>query len=65
MSVSELHRLAKEQLQTELNSYIKVKTIEKRKETNDTILYYVSGIVLCNFCPVQLYSYNIALNEWI
>jgi hypothetical protein len=44
MTVSELRQLAKEQLQVELNSYVQVKTIEKRTEPNDTILYYVSGI---------------------
>lgn len=44
MTVSELRQLAKEQLQIELNSYVQVKTIEKRTEPDDTILYYVSGI---------------------
>ncbi|KAJ9581673.1 hypothetical protein L9F63_023149, partial [Diploptera punctata] len=37
---SELQRLAKKQLDIELNNYIHVKTIEKRKEPNETILQY-------------------------
>lgn len=44
MTKSELQPLAREQLQTELSSYVHVKTIEKRNEPNDIILYYVSGI---------------------
>ncbi|PSN42978.1 hypothetical protein C0J52_13214 [Blattella germanica] len=40
MSKTELQQLAKEQLQTELNNYVHVKTIEKRSEPNETILYY-------------------------
>jgi hypothetical protein len=43
MTKSELHQLAKEQLHTELNSYVEVKTIEKRTEPNEVILYYVSS----------------------
>jgi hypothetical protein len=44
MTKSELQQLARQQLQTELNSYVQVKTIEKRNEPSDIILYYVSGI---------------------
>jgi len=44
MTKSELQKLARQQLQTELNSYVHVKTIEKRNEPSDIILYYVSGI---------------------
>jgi len=66
MTKSELQQLARQQLQTELNSYVQVKTIEKRNEPNDIILYYVSGIrqfifySLLNFifvvpCIVTLY----------
>lgn len=44
MTKSELQHLARQQLQTELNSYVQVKTIEKRNEPSDIILYYVSGI---------------------
>jgi hypothetical protein len=45
MTRSDLQQLTKEQLQAELNSYVKVKTIENRTEANETILYYVSGII--------------------
>lgn len=44
MTKSELQQLARQQLQTELNSYVQVKTIEKRDKPSDIILYYVSGI---------------------
>lgn len=44
MTKHELQQLARQQLQTELNSYVQVKTIEKRNEPSDIILYYVSGI---------------------
>jgi hypothetical protein len=44
MTKSELQQLAREQFRTELNSYVQVKTIEKRNEPSDMILYYVSGI---------------------
>jgi len=44
MTKSELQQLARQQLQTELNSYVQVKTIEKRNEPSDIILFYVSGI---------------------
>lgn len=44
MTKSELQQLARQQLQTELNSYVQVKTIEKRNEPSDIILYYVSHI---------------------
>ncbi|XP_021914450.1 DNA-directed RNA polymerase, mitochondrial isoform X2 [Zootermopsis nevadensis] len=40
LTASELRQLVKEQLQIELNSYVQVKTIEKRSEPVDTILYY-------------------------
>jgi hypothetical protein len=45
MTKSDLQQFIKEQLQAELNSYVKVKTIENRTEPNETILYYVSGIM--------------------
>jgi hypothetical protein len=45
MTKSNLQQLIKEQLQAELNSYVKVKTIETRTEPNETILYYVSGVM--------------------
>lgn len=45
MTKSDLQQLIKEQLQAELNSYVKVKTIETRTEPNETILYYVSGVM--------------------
>jgi hypothetical protein len=45
MTKSNLQQLIKEQLQAELNSYVKVKTIEKRIEPDETILHYVSGIM--------------------
>lgn len=40
MTKADLQQLIKEQLQAELNSYVKVKTIENRTEPNETILYY-------------------------
>jgi hypothetical protein len=45
MTKSDLQQFIKEQLQAELNSYVKVKTIENRTEPNETILYYVSGVM--------------------
>jgi hypothetical protein len=45
MTKSNLQQLIKEQLQAELNSHVKVKTIENRTGQNETILYYVSGIM--------------------
>jgi hypothetical protein len=45
MTRSDLQQLIKEQLQSELNSYVKVKTIENRTEPSETILYYVSAVM--------------------
>ena len=44
MTKSELQQLAREQFQMELTSYVQVKTIEKRTEPSDIILYYVRDI---------------------
>lgn len=44
MTKSELQQLAREQFQMELMSYVQVKTIEKRTEPSDIILYYVRDI---------------------
>lgn len=40
LNKSELQKLVKEQLKIEISNYVNVKTIEKRTEPNETILYY-------------------------